>query len=81
MYFRLFVFVNHFFNCESYIFKMQAPVNTINIQEYGSYEIIDDKVRGPPSTVQHGPRMTSSFKSQSIILSRRSSFRWQMVLG
>ena len=80
MYFRLFVFVNHFFNCESFIFKMQAPRNTIYIQEYESYEIIDDKVRGPPSTVQHGPRMTPSSQSQYMILSRRSSFRWQMVL-
>ena len=46
MYCRLFILINHFFNCENYIFKMQAPVNTIYIQENGSYEIIDDKVRG-----------------------------------
>ena len=43
MYFRLFILVNYFLNCKSYIFKMQAPRNTISMQEYRSYEIIDDK--------------------------------------
>ena len=45
MYFRLFVLTNVFLNVENFIFKMQAPRNTLHV-EHGSYEIIDDKVWG-----------------------------------
>ena len=45
MYFRLFVLINLFLNAENFIFKMQAPRNTLHV-EHGSNEIIDDKVWG-----------------------------------